>query len=300
MNKHARSQLFKYLFGPVHPIFMSDTAFLDDYAPFENEPRAAPAVARPVAPVFRDPGVDDECPLTPEQLDAYEREVHLLELSVNNREQQVHEARQTGGLEPAPNWPKCYPIVHFDIEDVSEQYRHFVHEAFFTWIMMAVSFLLNWIGCLTLISVSDDAIGSPGSKIALSSLYLFVVCPLALDLDAMSVYRALSAPSVLTISYLKIFLALAFTIAFEGMMVLGLDDSGSVGLISTIDLFSYGHTGVGVWGVIVTLVFGVALVFHVKLITGLWKFYKGTEEGEHMETDVRRSVAEFMVERLRR
>ena len=279
---------------------MSETAFLDDYAPFDNEEPAAPTRPAQPAPVFHDPGVEEECPLTAEQLDAYEREVHLLELSINNREQHIREARQTGGLEPAPNWPACYPIVHYDIEDVSEQYRHFVHESLFAWIIMAVSFLLNWIGCLTLISVSDDAIGSPGSKIALASLYFFVICPLALDLDAMSVYRALSSSTVSTVAYLKIFLALAFTIAFEAMMVLGLDDSGSVGLISTIDLFSYGHTGVGVWGVIVTLVFGAALTFHIKLIAGLWKFYKGTEEGENMETNVRRSVAEFMVERLRR
>jgi hypothetical protein len=82
------------------------------------------------------------------------------------------------------------------------------------------------------------------------------------------------------------------------MMFLGLQDSGSVGLISTIDLFTGKHVGVGAWGAVVTAVFLIALLLHLRFTRQLWKFYRGTAEGENIDTDLRRGVTEFVVERL--
>lgn len=244
--------------------------------------------------------IDTSSPLTEEQLREYEENLNLLEDQIAQLENSNENDRRNGGFrggpteaELPPNWPKFYPIVHFDIDEVGENLRNYVKGAFLCWIVMAVSFLMNWIGTLSLLSV-ENTIKSPGSKIALSSIYLFILVPLALDLNAMSVYRAMKQSTIYTFTYLKIFLALGFTCLFEFMLTLGMDSSGSVGLISTIDLLIHGNTGCGVFGVFVTLALGASLFMHSVFFRKLWKYYRGTEEGGHMETDIRRSVAGYL------
>jgi hypothetical protein len=284
---------------------MSNTTFLDNYAPFDDaagtdapflppEIRIDPPPVRSSAPSSIAPPSSQD--LTEDQLRAYEDRLNMLESSISARETSARQNTTPGG-EPVPNWPRFYPMVHYDIEDVPESLRHFVHEALFAWVLMAIAFLFNWIGCISLISVSDSSIESPGSKIALSSLYAFILVPLAIDLDALSVYRTL-ATNMSTFGFLKVFLALAITAVFETLMFLGLDSSGSVGLISTISLFGYGHIGLGVWGVIVTLAYLGAVALTLWLLKRLWSFYKGSTQGADMESDVRRGLAEFVVQRI--
>jgi hypothetical protein len=281
---------------------MADPTFLDNYSPFD-EP-ATPTDPPSLTQARIDPGgphrptpLPRSSALSEDQLRAYEDRLNVLEETINGQELRVRESGRLLESDPPPNWPRCYPVVHYNIEDVPESNRGFVHSALFAWVLMALAFALNWIGCLSLISVSDEAIESPGSKIALSSLYLFIVVPLALDLDAVAVYRALQGRSS-TFTFLKIFAALAATAGFELMMFLGLEESGSVGLISTIELFAHKHVGVGAWGAVVTAMFFLALLIHLRFIRKLWKFYRGTAEGENIETDVRRGVTEFVVESL--
>jgi hypothetical protein len=277
---------------------MTDATFLDNYSPFDEPPPASepPTVLLEPSPTRR-PVPSHSATLSEDQLRAYEERLNLLEESINTQEVHIRDSGRLPPGDPPPNWPRCYPLVHFNIEDVPESNRQFVHSALFAWVLMAVAFCFNWVGCLALISVHDDAIESPGSKIALSSLYLFIVVPLALDLDAMSVYRALQGRSS-TFAFLKVFGSLVVSAGFELMMFLGLEDSGSVGLISTIDLFTHEHVGVGGWGAVVTALFLIALLFHVRFTRQLWKFYRGTAEGENIETDVRRGVTQFVVESL--
>ena len=78
------------------------------------------------------------------------------------------------------------------------------------------------------------------------------------------------------------------------MLTLGMDSSGSVGLITTIDLLLHKNIGCGVFGVLVTAALGTSLFLHTVFFRKLWKYYRGTEEGGHMETDIRRSVAGYL------
>jgi hypothetical protein len=279
------------------------TEFLETYSPFGDPPepdrphslgqvRIEPDPPRPISPPrpARPPGLTDE------QLRAYEERLNVLENTINSQEARL---RQAGRItaDPAPNWPKCRPIVYFNINDVPEPQRQYVYQAIFAWVVMAVAFLVNWIGCICLVTVSSNAITSPGSKIALASLYFFIVVPLALDLDAVAVYRALqSAPW--TFSFLKIFAALVASVVFEFVMFLGLEDSGSVGLISTIELFVGKYVGLGAWGAVVTVLFLAVLSVHVRFITRLWKFYRGTAQTTDTDTEVRRGLTEFVVQTL--
>lgn len=311
---------------------MADQDYLNNYAPFDdkkdeeipqfhlnledteshppssNSPSTTPtsfsntrsaAASIPSSSIFD--SIDSSAPLTEDQLREYEENLNLLEHQINQLENSNENDRRNGGLnrngpseaDLPPNWPKFYPIIHFDIDEVGENLRNYVRGALLCWIVMAGAFLLNWIGTLTLLSV-ENTIESPGSKIALSSIYLFILIPLALDLNAMSVYRAMKQNTIYTFTYVKIFLALGFTCLFEFMLTLGMDSSGSVGLISTIDLLIHGNAGCGVFGIFVTLALGASLFLHAVFFRKLWKYYRGTEEGGHMETDIRRSVAGYL------
>ncbi|KAH0795764.1 scamp-domain-containing protein [Histomonas meleagridis] len=275
--------------------------YLDNYSPFEDNEEPLKPVTNPVPPSpIATPKISSTInsnEVTEEQLAQYEEQLNLLEHSLNKQELEITQARQTGSNDPAPNWPYCYPIVHFDIEEVEPANRGMVHSAFFSWIVMAISFALNWIGTLTLLSVKEG-VDSPGSKIALSSLYLFIVVPLAIDLDALSIYKALSTNAG-TFSFIKIFLSVGITCLFETILAIGLDSSGSVGLITTINLFTNKNIGTGVFGVAVTIFLAASAILHFRLLTQIWNYYRGTEQGNNMETDVKRSVANFVVESLK-
>ena len=273
---------------------MTENDYLENYSPFTNDENGEMQAST----------FDAESPprksgetITDEQLAEYEARIRNLEKQSQNLESELMHTRIYGGSDPPPNWPKFYPIIHYDIEEVPENSRGFVHDAFFSMIIMAVSFLMNWIGTLCLLS-TDKTVESPGSKIALSSLYFFILIPLALDLDTLSVYRAMTT-AVATFTFVKIFLALGFTLILEFFLILGMDTSGSVGLITTIDLFVYGHIGVGIWGVLVIAALATSFAFHAKLLIKLWKYYRGTEVGGHMETDIQRTMTEYLMNRLK-
>ncbi|OHT08907.1 hypothetical protein TRFO_22399 [Tritrichomonas foetus] len=284
---------------------MTNSDYLDNYSPFTNdengelpEPLPQINIDKPVASSSISPASHTTSSQNNQLSDDYLRElqesVNVLERTVANQESEAMQNRQfTSTGEPKPNWPKFYPLIHFDMDEVPENNRGFVQEAFFCWFVMLGAFLLNWIGTMSLLSV-NDAIESPGSKIALSSLYFFIIVPLALDLDTLSVYRSMLS-AVSTFTFVKIFISLGATCFFEFMLTLGMESSGSVGLISTIELFAAKHIGVAVFGLFVTLGLGAACAFHIKLFVKLWKYYKGSEAGGNMETDMKKSMAEYLI-----
>jgi len=266
---------------------------LENYSPFEHpeqdtRPKKLPSRSYTPTPVSED---DDE------EIRAYEQRLNVLESRLNAQETQLAVAQESGLIEPPANWPKFYPLVHFDVEEVAPALQSYAHQAMFSWCMMVISFTLNWLCCLTLLKAGDVST-SPGSKIALSSLYLFVIVPLALDLAALSIYRALKDdPSSFT--YLKIFATLGFAMAFEGTLSLGLDSSGSCGLITMLTLYEKGYWIIGFIAILVTASFSYTTYLHYKLLVGLWKYYKGTEQGSSLETDVKKSLAVMVVEALK-
>lgn len=271
---------------------MEDTNPLESYSPFEQTDKDSTSKAPSTSPTIgADPEDDDD-------IRAYEQRLNILESQINSQESILSNAQQTGTLEPPPNWPKFHPMVHYDIEDVPEQLRKFVSEGLYSWCLMALSFGLNWIGCLSLLHAGNST-ESPGSKIALSSLYLFIVVPLALDLDAMAIYRVLKSDSPSTLSYMKMFAALGITTFFEGMLTLGLDSSGSCGLITTISLFMSGHAFLGVFSTIITASLGFTTYIQYKLLLSLWAYYKGTEQGENIQDNMKKTVAMMVVDSLK-
>ena len=277
---------------------MSETAFLDNYSPFDDDPMDKLPELKQETPKTENKTnvMANGEELTQEMLDQMEKRLDMMEHDIEQQESTQSASINLGLYEPEPNWPKCYPLIHFDINEVDSAYRPYVNEAFFTWICMAVSFFLNWVGTLCLLSVGD-AVESQGTKIAFSSLYFFLIIPLALNLDAVSVYKAMkSAPS--TLAYTKIFIALALTFIFETVLAIGMESSGSVGIITTINLFSHKCTGCGIFGILITICMGITAFFTLKLLFKLWRFFRGTEEGGNMQQNLKVTVAQFVVDTL--
>ena len=266
---------------------------LENYSPFENADQiSTTTTAVPTTSPTIGADIDDD-----EEIRAYEQRLNILESQLDSQTNILNAAQETGTLEPPPNWPKFYPLVHFDINEVPENLRHFVTSSFFGWCIMCATFGLNWIGCLTLLH-AGEATDSPGSKIALATLYFFIVIPLALDLDAMAVYRILKSDSPSTLGYLKVFAALGVTTFFEGMLTIGLDSSGSCGLITMICLFTSGHWFIGMLSIIITAGLGFSTFTHYTLVKKLWAYYRGTEQGEHIQDNMKKTVAMMVVDTL--
>ncbi|EAY01630.1 hypothetical protein TVAG_292630 [Trichomonas vaginalis G3] len=267
---------------------------LDNYSPFDDvqDPETKPKPAPVPAPSTSNTQEDEDDIAIRE----YEKRLNILESRINAQVTQLAVAQETGFVGNPPNWPAFYPLVHFDIEEVPPGLRSFVNEAMFGWCLMCIAFALNWLSCVCLLN-AGDSVGSPGTKIILSTLYLFVVVPLSLDLTGLAVYRVMKIePS--TFAFLKVLICLSAATLFEFILAIGLDSSGSVGLITMLNLFFNGHWFIGILGILTTAALGLTCANHGRLVLGIWKYYRGTEVGANMENDIKKSLAVKVVEAL--
>jgi hypothetical protein len=264
---------------------MEDSNPLDSYSPFDNIDSGPPASGR--ASYSLTISEDDE-------IRALEERLNVLESQVNAQEKQLDQARTTGSPEPPPNWPVYYPIIYYDLNEIPPQVQLFVHQAMTGWLCLAVGFAINFVGCLLLLR-AGEATDSPGSKIALSALYLFFVVPMALDLTALAVYRLLKPGSANTLSYLKVFVFLFFSTAFQAVLTLGMESSGSCGLVTMLNLFIEGHPLIGIIALAITGLLGWSTWTHYRLLTGLWAYYRTSDEGRNIDfRDMRGTIAPLL------
>jgi hypothetical protein len=271
---------------------MGDDNPIANYSPFETAESKSPQPHSIVSPpVAGDP--EDE------EVSKLERRLNILESQISMQEKELTEARETGMSEPPPNWPKIYPIVYFDIKEVPEALQSFVNLGMFGWCCMVVSFSLNFITCLTLLRAGDAA-DSPGSKIALSALYLFLLVPISLDLNALAVYRDLKSASTRAWSFAKLFIFLGLTTAYQALLTLGLESSGSCGLVAMVNLMINGHGFIGFLSLLVTAGLALSTFVHFRLFTGLWNYYRATGQGGgDIERNLKTVVAEMVVNVLK-
>ena len=258
---------------------------LDNYSPFGDDDNISISTSKP-SPILPEYDEDDE------EIKAYEERLNVLESRINAQETQLSVAQENGFVEPPPNWPPFYPLVSYQPDDVPPALRDYVNEAMFDWYYMVIAFAVNFVTSLCLLR-AGDAISSPGSKIALASLYLFIIVPLSLDLSSLAVYRAMkNEPSYIT--YLKVFIVIFALAIFEAFLTLGLESSGGCGLITTLLLFGTGHWFLALLGLITTGCFGWITFRHFTLGRSIWKYYKTTEEGHNWEATAKEKAQEYL------
>jgi hypothetical protein len=260
---------------------------LDNYSPFDGAPESPPVRSRAPSTSL---AISEE-----DEIRLLEERLNILESQISTQEKQLHDARSTGSLEPPPNWPYFYPLIYYDLAEVAAPLQVFVQQAMLGWLCMSAGFSLNFLGCLTLLR-AGEATDSPGSKIALSALYLFFVVPMALDLTALGVYRQMKNDSPSSLGYLKLFAFLGFSTLFQAILTLGLESSGSCGFVTMLNLFIEGHGIIGTLALVITGLLGWSTWTHYKLLTGMWVYYRGSEEGRNLDlTDVRSTIAPLIV-----
>jgi hypothetical protein len=271
---------------------MGDENPLQSYNPFQE------GESRPAPPSFSSPPSFSATPDDEQDLRTLEQELNIWESRLAAQEQQLARAQETGVFEPPPNWPSAYPLVYFDSSTVPEPLRPFAERAMLAWTLMAIAFALNFIGCLSLLRAGEAA-DSPGSKIALSALYLFLIVPIALDLSALAVYRALqnSAPS--SLSFVKIFIFLGAATVFQAILTLGFETSGSCGLITMLNLMFGSHPVIGTLALFITAALAVSTYVHFALLNGLWNYWRGTDQGRgDLAVPARQIVANVVLNAL--
>jgi hypothetical protein len=271
---------------------MDEVNPLDSYSPFDTpEPIfARSSLSHPSSTLN---------PLDDVSLHEYEQRLNALEAQLATQEHQLTIAQQTGAFDSPPNWPRFHPVIHFDPTEIPEHLRGFATEAMFAWSLMSATLALNFVACLALLRAGDAA-DSPGSKIALSALYVFLVVPIALDLSVLAVYKALRTGGVASVTYMKIFAFVGAITLFLTVLTLGFESSGSCGLVTMINLFVGGHGGIGVIALAVTAGLAGASWCYFRLLKGLLQYYRGTEQGAgDLAHNVRMTVAGLVVGALR-
>jgi hypothetical protein len=267
---------------------MVDKRLLQGYDPFQGSEVGSFETPAPIS----SSSVDDL------DIRRFEEHLNVWESQLITQEQQLEQVQRTGIIEPPPNWPSFYPFVNFDPLAVPEPLRNFAKRAMFSWTLMAVTFALNFLGCVSLLRAGDSS-DSPGSKIALSALYLFLIVPIALDLTALAVYRALQNPNPSSLTFVKVFLFLGTSTLFQAVLTLGFESSGSCGLVTMLNLFFGSHMMIGMLALVVTLGLALSTYFHFALLNGLWGYWRGTDQGwGDLEVGAKQLVANTIITAL--
>ena len=213
--------------------------------------------------------------ISEEALAAREAELARREARIANLEQQV----TNGTYKPPENRKNFPPILkiweYYPQEDLPAAAVPIFEKIKRIYIAAFGLFLINWFCCLCCFSKDCSKVVSPGTLIVLSTLYLFVFCPLSFECSFFVLYEGLKRGRAMrffcgVVTYIIWFIFIAFN-------VIGIANSGSTGLITMIDLFSTSAKWVGFFALIFCLL-GIALgTIMVLTFLQLIKFWK--EEG---------------------
>lgn len=129
-------------------------------------------------------------PATGSSLQAKELELQAKERELAAREAQLKKAEadllKSGGVLERSNWPRCYPVCHFDISDCKPENRLMVWIIYFTWIGLAWCLMYNFFAATVMLGYSaDNAI----SSWFLAVIYMLIGIPMGFWLWCLRFYR---------------------------------------------------------------------------------------------------------------
>ena len=188
--------------------------------------------------------------------------------NLDERERKRREAQAAFKGPRPPNWPRCRPWIYHSIADEIEvPLQRTVRALYYSWYLVAACCLVNSIACLLLLTTNASA--QAGSDFGWSILYLALLPPLSFLLWYRPAYNAFMKDSSL---YFYIFFIFnGFHLAFVIYMLVGFPGTGCSGFINVLSLFSGGHKGEGVVGIVALLMWaadlaiGFTLFFRVRL-----------------------------------
>lgn len=174
------------------------------------------------------------------------------------------------------NRPKNFPPFikfwkYYPEQEIPSDSQPLLKQIFILWLVIAGTYLVNWIVSFCCLACAD-ALGSVGSLLVLSTVYLFVFIPVSYEVCFFVLYRALKEQRGLS------FFCFLFTFAIWGLIIawhtIGISEGGTVGWIQTIDLFLGKHSFVGFLGVVVSLAYTTCVAGVIYYWIKCWNHYK--------------------------
>lgn len=220
-------------------------------------------------------------------LDKREEALARREREIESKEQAIQNGTYTppSSNKNFPPFLKVYSY-HPD-EDLPESARKQAKVLFYIYLAIGILYLVNWIGCLGCLNHSAaQATSSPATKIVLSTIFLFAFYPLSYEVSYFVYYKALMQGKALRfVCFMATYIIWGLFLAFNAI---GLDESGSVGWVQTIDLFATSGGGakfVAIVGLIFSILATALFVFMVFIFIKIIKYYRteGLEKKTYLE-----------------
>lgn len=158
-----------------------------------------------------------------------------IKTSVHKQENSLYYLEKTGGFSSKPNWPPFFPIFHYDVLEISYQYRYLLNDAYFCWKFFLVSLTFNFFCCIST-SSAPKLVNIFDPNLLISFLYIIILPFISFDLVNISIFEKFLITHDILIqrkTLCTIFLNCALCFFFS----LGIRYSGSNGIITLIDLY---------------------------------------------------------------
>lgn len=213
--------------------------------------------------------------LSDADLSAKEAELARREMEIARQESLVANGIpvESAGLENRPkNFPpfikfwKYYPDKEIPVDS-----QPLIRQIFILWLVMDITYLANWIVSFCCLACADS-LGSVGSLLVLSTVYLFIFVPVSYEVCFFVLYKAIKESRGLSFfCFIGTFTVWGIIIAWHAV---GIEEGGAVGWIQTIDLYLGGHAFVGTLGLIVSLGYTTCVAGVIYYWLKCWNFYK--------------------------
>ncbi|CAG9465563.1 unnamed protein product [Pedinophyceae sp. YPF-701] len=236
--------------------------------------------------------------------DMREKDLQRRERVLAQREEELR--RGGAKIVPAKNWPRCRPILYHSIRDeIPEQHKALVRVAYFTWLLSAAAFALNWVVILAMLAASVASTG--WGDLFMATLVAVCGVPGAWVLW----YRALYFATVTgkTRKYVRAFVFLAVHLAWAVWTVVGVPTLAeyAVGFFKMFSAFD-GGGGKGVFFGLVALanvvVWGLVALLSVVLFGGASRALRmpapaGGDAHSHISRDALERIEEATRRQMR-
>lgn len=258
---------------------------LHDFNPFssDNENKDAsqlPAVIEPSestsAPVTTTTSYQQQNEAAQDVLKKQQEELEKKAQELEEREHRTHQGIvvEKKNFPPLPLCCPIQPCFSQDINmDIPQRFQAIVRQHFIAWIAFSCTMALNLIAALSnLIAKSTQ---TSGTTFGLSILYILIFPPLVYVFCFRTVYKAFRNDS--SINFFAYFLSFFIHNCIMVLWCIGIPGSGGVGFISGIATASGVNSGVGVFMVVVGVLFALNAAVGFILMIKVLRYYRNTD-----------------------
>lgn len=132
-----------------------------------------------------------------------------------------------------PNWPNFFPILHYDIREISFQYHYLLKKGYICWKFFFITLILNSV-CSIITLDTPKLVNLYDPNPLISFFYALILPIISFDLVNVSIYEMFLVPYDIVI-HRKTLILIFINGALAFFLSLGIRYSGSNGIIILID-----------------------------------------------------------------